>query len=221
MSGLQIAHRFGFVFRFLIFHNTFAIHQLYFEKVFVLTIHAEMSKDETQDVVDNVPHTSTADNIADLWYSLVHWNDLPHWMQDNQHIHGSYRQASYSYSKSLQSILYWHNESVNIWSHLVPAILSLPVATVLYKVLQPRYEQASLPDVIAMSCFFLGAATCLGMSATYHAVSNHSPPVAKFWNQLDYAGISILIAGSFIPSVYYGFWCHSDRQWTYWTMVRP
>ena len=155
----------------------------------------------------------------ELWFSLVHWNDLPHWQQDNQHIHGSYRRASYSYSKSLRSILHWHNESVNIWSHLVPATLSLPFAVFLYKVLQPRYEQASAADVIAMSCFFLGAAFCLGMSATFHTVSNHSPTVAKMWNQLDYAGISLLIAGSFIPSIYYGFWCNPQRQWTYWIMV--
>ncbi|KEF54572.1 uncharacterized protein A1O9_09014 [Exophiala aquamarina CBS 119918] len=181
-----------------------------------------MSKDETLDHVVNSPKAATAENdLPDLWHSLVHWNDLPHWMQDNQHIHGQYRQASYSYSRSVQSIMHWHNESINIWSHLVPAIFSLPIAAVLFNVLRPRYEQASLPDLIAMGCFFLGVACCLGLSASYHTVSNHSPRVAKFWNQLDYAGISILIAGSFIPSVYYGFWCHSERQWTYWSMVIP
>lgn len=160
------------------------------------------------------------DEPEDLWHALVHWNDLPHWLQDNQHIHGGYRRASYSYKKSLQSILHWHNESVNIWSHLVPATLSLPCAVALYNALKPRYDQASVADVIAMSCFFVGAASCLGLSATYHALSNHSPPVAKMWNQLDYAGISILIAGSFIPSIYYGFWCNPERQLIYWTMVR-
>lgn len=186
----------------------------------MLKMPADMQKDISQDYVDSstVPPTAT-DKMADLWYALVHWDDLPHWMQDNQHIHGSYRQASYSYSKSLKSILHWHNESVNIWSHLVPATLSLPLSFILYKILQPRYAQASVADIKAMGCFFLGATLCLGMSASYHTVSNHSPTVAKFWNQLDYAGISTLICGSFIPSVYYGFWCHSAKQWTYWTMV--
>ncbi|KIW79335.1 hypothetical protein Z517_05947 [Fonsecaea pedrosoi CBS 271.37] len=155
----------------------------------------------------------------DLWHSLIHWHDLPHWLQDNQFIHGSYRRASYSYTRSLQSILHWHNESVNIWTHLVPATLSLPFAAFLYSVLEPRYEKASVADVIAMSCFFGGAAICLGLSAFYHTLSNHSPRVARFWNQLDYAGISVLIAGSFIPSVYYAFWCHPGKQWTYWIMI--
>lgn len=184
----------------------------------------EMNKSERKsnghpsDAATSVVETAT-DKVADMWHTLVHWNDLPHWQQDNHHIHGSYRQASYSYSKSFQSIFQWHNESVNIWSHLIPALLCLPGAAILYKILRPRYEQASMADVVAMGCFFLGAAVCLGMSATFHAVSNHSPAVAKFWNQLDYAGISLLIAGSFIPSVYYGFWCHPQRQLTYWTMV--
>ncbi|KAI1615328.1 hemolysin-III related-domain-containing protein [Exophiala viscosa] len=162
---------------------------------------------------------SVADKSTQLWYTLVHWNDLPHWQQDNHHIHGGYRQASYSYARSLQSILHWHNESVNIWTHLVPATLSLPCGIMLYKTLEPRYERATAADVLAMGCFFVGAAVCLSMSATFHAVSNHSPSVARMWNQFDYAGISVLIAGSFIPSVYYGFWCNPQRQWTYWTMV--
>lgn len=182
---------------------------------------ADMSKRNEQDpVVSQQPSgADISDKSSDLWYSLVHWNDLPHWQQDNHHIHGSYRRASYSYTRSLKSVLHWHNESVNIWTHLVPATLSLPCGAMLYKILKPRYELASAADVLAMGCFFIGATVCLGMSATYHAVSNHSPPVAKMWNQFDYAGISLLIAGSFIPSVYYGFWCNPLRQWTYWTMV--
>ena len=155
-----------------------------------------------------------------VWHTLVHWNDLPNWQQDNQYIHSGYRQASYSYSRSWQSILHWHNESVNIWTHLIPATLSIPCATVLYNIVKPRYNLATLADVVVMGCFFCGAAVCLGMSASFHTLSNHSPSVARFWNQLDYAGISVLIAGSFIPSVYYGFWCHPLKQWTYWTMVR-
>lgn len=181
-------------------------------------------KDDPMDKLKSKPvepssPSGRSDQQVTPWYTLIHWNDLPHWQRDNQHIHSSYRAASYSYTRSLQSILHWHNESVNIWTHLVPATLSLPCAALLYKIVGPRYERASTADVIAMSCFFLGAACCLGLSATFHALSNHSPRVAKFWNQLDYAGISLLITGSFIPSVYYGFWCHPGRQWAYWIMV--
>lgn len=155
----------------------------------------------------------------DLWYSLVKWDDLPHWQQDNHYITGSYRRVSNSYLKSLGSLTHWHTETVNIYSHLIPALLSLPSGFALYRILGPRYEQATKADVIAFSCYFLGVALCLGMSATYHTISNHSPIVNKIGNQLDYVGIVLLITGSFVPSVYYGFWCDSVLQDVYWTMA--
>ena len=163
------------------------------------------------------PHMS---GNHDSWWSLIHWDDLDHWMQDNHHIHSYYRRASYSYKRSFASIFQLHNETVNIWSHLLPATLSLPGAAILYTILKPRYDKASSADVVAMSCFFLGATVCLGMSSMFHTLSNHSPTVSRVWHQLDYAGISCLIAGSFVPSVYYAFWCEPRKQLLYWSMVR-
>jgi len=90
----------------------------------------------------------------------------------------------------------------------------------IYKLLKPRYEQATQSDIIAFSCFFLGAALCLGMSATYHTISNHSPTVNQIGNQLDYVGIVLLITGSFVPTIYYGFWCDHRLQRVYWAMAR-
>ncbi len=154
------------------------------------------------------------------WWSLVHWDDLPHWQQDNHYVHSNYRQASYSYARSFASVLQIHNETVNIWSHGIPAMLSLPTAFYLHSILKPRYDKASTGDLVVMGIFFASVSVALGMSATYHTVSNHSPSVAKKWNQLDYAGIACLIAGSFVPCVYYGFWCHQTKQVVYWLMVR-
>lgn len=37
--------------------------------------------------------------------------------------------------------------------------------------------------------------------------------------RLDYLGISLLIVGSFIPWVYYGFYCRREPKITYITMV--
>jgi adiponectin receptor len=150
---------------------------------------------------------------------LVLWDDLPSWQQDNHYIHSGYRPASGSLSKSFASLGYLHNESVNIYSHLLGAVIFTLIAVVLYTQIRPRYDSASSGDVVAFSCFFLGAAMCLGMSATYHATSNHSQHVARLGNKLDYVGIVFLITGSFIPSIYYGFYCQPRLQKTYWTMV--
>ncbi|KAE8445831.1 hypothetical protein EG329_012754 [Mollisiaceae sp. DMI_Dod_QoI] len=171
---------------------------------------------------------SNTDVITDAATSLekrienaltVLWDDLPSWQQDNHYIYSGYRPASSSFKKSFASLGYLHNESVNIYSHLLGAVVFTAIGIVLYIAIKPRYESAAPSDILAFGCFFAGAALCLGMSATYHAISNHSPIVAKFGNKLDYVGIVFLITGSFIPSIYYGFFCHPHLQEFYWTMI--
>lgn len=63
--------------------------------------------------------------------------------------------------------------------------------------------------------FIISAVICLGSSATYHLFSAYSRPVHKFMTRMDYAGISILIAGSFYPVIYYIFYCRETYMWIY------
>lgn len=172
--------------------------------------------------------SSTTEVIADAAKNIekkveealtVMWDDLPSWQQDNHYIYSGYRPASASFHKSFASLGYLHNESVNIYSHLIGAVLFTSAGLLLYILVKPRYESATISDIIAFGCFFAGAALCLGMSATFHATSNHSPHVARFGNKLDYVGIVFLITGSFIPSIFYGFYCHPHLQEFYWTMI--
>lgn len=149
----------------------------------------------------------------------VLWNDLPTWQQDNHYIHSGYRPATNSFSKSFGSLGYLHNESVNIYSHLIGAVIFTTTGAVMYSTLRPRYDSATREDVLAFGTFFAGAAVCLTTSGVYHTVSNHSHHVSRFGNKLDYLGIVALITGSFIPSVYYGFYCEPKLRMTYWTMV--
>ncbi|TIA30256.1 HlyIII-domain-containing protein [Aureobasidium pullulans] len=135
----------------------------------------------------------------------VLWSEIDPWQQDNHYIHSGYRPASNSFSRSFASLSYIHNETVNIYTHLLGAVAALICSVYLHSLIRPRYDRATAEDVIVFGCFFGGAVACLGMSATYHAISNHSPKVSKIGNQLDYVGIVCLIWGSFIPSIFYGF----------------
>ncbi|KAI2793144.1 ADIPOR-like receptor [Penicillium oxalicum] len=162
---------------------------------------------------------SVVNSPAATMKRLLHWDDLPHWQRDNQHIQTGYRPASSSFWRSFHSLSYLHNESVNIYTHLVPSIVAIPAGCQLHRALSPRYQTADEADIIVFACFFTGAAFCLGMSATYHTISNHSPRVARIGNALDYVGIVGLIVGSFIPSIFYGFYCNPDLQYRYWTMI--
>ncbi|XXG94776.1 hypothetical protein Hte_001034 [Hypoxylon texense] len=101
---------------------------------------------------------------------LVLWDDLPSWRRDNHFIETGYRSESNSYWRSFTSLFYMHNESVNIWTHLLGAISFPAVGAWLYHVIAPRYASADGSDVLVFSCFFAGAVLCLGMSATYRYV---------------------------------------------------
>lgn len=138
---------------------------------------------------------------------LLSWADLPPWRRDNSYITTGYRHHTPSTLHTILSLTHLHNESVNIWSHFLGAITAISVSAYLYLVIHPRYESATKQDVIVFGCFFAGAVLCLGMSATFHALLSHSEGAAKWGNKLDYTGIVLLIVGSYVPAMYYGFFC--------------
>ncbi|SPJ73175.1 related to PHO36 - regulatory role in lipid and phosphate metabolism [Fusarium torulosum] len=146
---------------------------------------------------------------------LLLWDDLPDWRRDNAFILSGYRQSQNSYTHSFRSLFYMHNESVNIWSHLLGAIVFIASAAYVDRVVRPRYASASSTDVLVFACFFGGAVVCLGMSATFHTLLNHSATVAKWGNKLDYTGIVALIVGSYVPALYYGFFCLPNLMTAY------
>ena len=67
--------------------------------------------------------------------ALLFWDDLPVWRRDNGFIHSGYRQNRPSYLHSFGSLFYLHNQSVNIWTHLVGAITTVAGSIYLYYVI--------------------------------------------------------------------------------------
>ncbi|KAF2500243.1 HlyIII-domain-containing protein [Lophium mytilinum] len=167
---------------------------------------------------------NAADSIAKVEEKVEHgltllYEKLPLWMQENHFIIRGYRPQSNSYTASARSLGYLHNETVNIYSHLLGSIGSIISGIVVYISVLPRYSLATSEDVFVFSCFFAGAAACMGMSAVFHAISNHSHAVASFGNKLDYLGIVFLIWGSFVPTLFYGFQTQPELMKRYWAMI--
>jgi len=65
-----------------------------------------------------------------------------------------------------------------------------------------------VPLFIHMVC----AIICMGSSAVFHLFSAHSEIAHKTLARLDYAGISIMIAGSNTPPIYYSFYCEEMHR---------
>ena len=129
---------------------------------------------ETLDSLLTVQEVDTAFRRRLVSNVLLDYNELPAWRQDNHFILTHYRPISNSYFTSFQSLFQLHNESVNIHSHLSGAWIFFFIALSLYA-FEPHPVTSA--DTVAFLIFFCGAVICLGISATYHTVSNHSAKV--------------------------------------------
>lgn len=150
---------------------------------------------------------------------LLDFEELPQWYKDNPFVRRGYRAVSQSVWACFDSWTYLHNESVNIYSHLVPAVGMLVAQSVLQRQISVDAPEASLMDRAVFSCNLLAATITLLLSTTYHTLMNHSPYLSLFCLRVDYVGIVILILGSFISGIYVGFYCEPGLQKLHWASI--
>lgn len=174
-----------------------------------------------------------------LWkkvkYQLVEYHSLPGYLKDNEYILGYYR-SEWPLMQIFQSIFTIHNETLNVWTHLIGFFLFLtltiytamkvPKVTDIHPLQQlsqvlRRADRSRLNDVanliVPLSvhriprwpffAFLGGAMFCLLASSVCHLLSCHSRRMAYIMLRLDYAGIAALISTSFYPPVFYSFMC--------------
>lgn len=151
---------------------------------------------------------------------LITYEELPEWYQDNEHIVGSYRPESSSTSACFTSLTYLHNETFNIYSHMIPAIVFFFAQAFILRLLNQQFPEAQVLDYIVFSFFLLCAFATMSSSFLYHTLMNHSKGVSFLWLRLDYVGILALILGDFISGIRVGFYCDPTLQKIYWSMVR-
>jgi len=152
---------------------------------------------------------------------LLSFDEMPEWFryESNQWILHGYRPISGSVYASFYSWSYIHNESVNIYSHLIPSIFFLFGECYIQQHLTNRYSEVTSADLITFSIFILAAALCLSLSAVYHTLVNHSQRVENFCLRLDMLGIVIFILGDLVLGTYTVFWCESLPRNIYWSIV--
>lgn len=157
-----------------------------------------------------------AEEFARIVWDVCHFQHLPHWLQDNDFLHMGHRPPLPSFSACFKSIFRIHTETVNIWTHMVGCVMFIIVT--IFFLTRPSFE-VQLQEKLIFSAFFVGAIVCLGFSFLFHTLSCHSEMVVKLFSKLDYCGIALLIMGSFVPWLYYGFYCHYQPKVIYLTVV--
>ncbi|KAJ6064817.1 hemolysin-III family protein [Penicillium canescens] len=169
-----------------------------------------------ESISDTASKARKAGRPALLWF-----DEMPKCfrLESNQWILRGYRPISGSAHASFCSWSYIHNESVNIYSHLIPAVFFLCGEWYIPQYLASRYSGVTGADIIAFSIFMLTAATCLSLSATYHTLMNHSQEMGHFCLRLDMLGIVIFILGDLVLGIYMVFWCEPLPRNIHWSLV--
>lgn len=149
-------------------------------------------------------------------------SQLPPWYEPSPFILTGYRPASGSWYISLSSWACVHNESGNIYSHLIPGVILLLLVGQgsLYEYVQVRHAGLlSGLDWMVVSGQILSGACCLLVSAVYHTGLNHSEGVARCWLGVDYGGILLLLLGDFVSGLHFGFYCAPSLKMVYCALV--
>jgi len=146
--------------------------------------------------------------------TLYTFQEVHPWQRDNEYLKNHYRCTTNSYRECLKSLSYLHNQTGNIYTHLIGAVFILFYAIYAYSNISSRYETADINDLLAFGVFVGSAVVCFGVSATFHMFGNHSSKVYHTWLQLDLYGIFVLIVGTVYSGTYYGFYCQKQ----YWVL---
>jgi len=163
--------------------------------------------------------SSVQNTVTGVWDGrLLLYSELPEWMKDNEFITALHRPEFQSCYTCLKSIFHIHAETGNIWTHLLGAIVFLSF-TIYYLFLPTVNFVSPIEEKTVVISFFLCAFICLTFSTAFHTFGCHSPNVCLFCGRLDYTGIAVLITGSFLPWVYYSFYCQAMEKILYMAAV--
>ncbi|KAJ2973377.1 hypothetical protein NQ176_g6647 [Zarea fungicola] len=138
---------------------------------------------------------------------LLSIDKIPTWYGENPYIRTGYRPVFAAAGPCFRSWTYLHNQSGNIFTHLVPGVAAIALNAALAWYLSAHYPGASLADRAVFHVYLTACSACFGLSAAYHTLLCHSQELADLWIRLDYVGISLLIMASFVPGLYMGFYC--------------
>ncbi|KAH6877655.1 hemolysin-III related-domain-containing protein [Alternaria rosae] len=139
--------------------------------------------------------------------ALIGWDDLLPWQRDNEFILTSHRRATFSYLHSLKSVFQVHNETVNIWSHILGTVTFFLVAVIFYLSARrgrlDRYSRSG--DDEAVHVYFVSVIVCFFLSFLHHIFLDHSESVRTWTGRFDYLGIVIPLYGTTIASTHFTF----------------
>ncbi|KAG0372910.1 hypothetical protein BGX24_012426 [Mortierella sp. AD032] len=146
---------------------------------------------------------------------LLRFEELPKEWQSNPYILTGYRFLS-SKRQCLKSIFRIHNETCNIWTHMLGLLGLIALGLHIHTSVLGTSTTTTLYDHAVFLFFFVAASECLISSTLYHTFLCHSHlTVMRCAATFDYIGIGVLITASVMATLHYGFFCDTAERWTF------
>jgi adiponectin receptor len=148
-------------------------------------------------------------------FVLRDFDEAPRFLATNPFIRTGYR-VYFSLGLCSESIFRRHNETGNIWTHLLAV-----VGLVLLFVLSFRHGvfDGSLWENVTITVYIAAGVLCFGSSTIFHTYYCHSQQTCRRLSQLDYIGIGLLMCSAFFPALHLGFACDGHLQWVYIALI--
>ncbi|TAQ83133.1 hypothetical protein B7494_g8544 [Chlorociboria aeruginascens] len=150
----------------------------------------------------------------------VTWQEASEWQLDNKYILRGYRPEKADYLEIFTSLTFLHNETCNVYTHLVGALLLPLVAPLFLRYLaESQFLHVSSMDYAMFGIYFWCAEICLVLSTLYHLMLPHSHLAELFWHGMDLLGIVIVTMATFSSGIYYIFFCEASLQKVHWAII--
>lgn len=130
--------------------------------------------------------------------------DVP-WVFRERHILTGYRQPEQSWRYYFLTLFQRHNETLNVWSHLLAAFIIL----VKWREMSETVDFLRDPHAQPLFIVLLAAFTYLSFSALAHLLSAKSELSYYTFFFLDYVGVAVYQYGSALAHYYYAI----EKEW--------
>lgn len=117
-------------------------------------------------------------------------------------------------SDAIGSLFTLHNETLNIWLHIIPIGLFLHL---IYSVYNDPNKASQ--DHIMFACYLGSCCVLFACSSLYHLFYCVSQQVHDWTLALDFLGIIFVIGSSFLIALHYGFYCVPHTRQVYTTIT--
>ncbi|XP_019881240.1 progestin and adipoQ receptor family member 3 [Aethina tumida] len=142
---------------------------------------------------------------------LLTYEEAPEYIKHNIYILKGYR-GILDTNMCIESVMWWTNETINIWSHIFG--LALFVALTIQDLIFLRIH-ASISDKLIVGAVLICFQTCMFLSSLYHTFNCRSEKDCDLFLAYDLFGIALSLLAIYTSGIYYAFWCNQDLQYFY------